>query len=57
MERRDGGGGHDNETTVAGSDDKVERASGGVGLRVGSWANYDGSWNEWGNDESAPIET
>lgn len=22
----------------------------------GSWANYDGSWNEWGNDEAAPVE-
>ena len=20
------------------------------------WANYDGSWNEWGNDEEAPVE-
>ena len=22
----------------------------------GSWANYDGSWNEWGNDDAAPVE-
>ena len=20
------------------------------------WANYDGSWNEWGNDDGAPVE-
>eukprot|EP00752_Nemacystus_decipiens_P003376 g3123.t1 len=25
-------------------------------LDGGTWANYDGSWNEWGNDESAPVE-
>lgn len=27
------------------------------GTGDGSWANYDGSWNEWGNNESAPVET
>lgn len=28
----------------------------GSALECGAWANYDGSWNEWGNDESAPVE-
>lgn len=26
------------------------------GFGRGRWANYDGSWNEWGNDELAPVE-
>ena len=31
--------------------------AGEAGAGGGSWANYDGSWNEWGNDESAPVES
>ncbi|CAN0555369.1 unnamed protein product [Ectocarpus sp. 12 AP-2014] len=26
------------------------------GFGRGWWSNYDGSWNEWGNDELAPVE-
>ncbi|CAM9933902.1 unnamed protein product, partial [Hapterophycus canaliculatus] len=58
LEKQGGSGGGDggNETDAGGGGDEVERENGGVGFGVGSWANYDGSWNEWGNDESAPIE-
>lgn len=32
-------------------------ATEGYGTGDGLWANYDGSWNEWGNDDSAAVET
>jgi len=35
---------------------QLEVATAEHGAGYGSWANYDGSWNEWGNDESAPVE-
>lgn len=35
----------------AGTDGAIDGATdSGVG------ANYDGSWNEWGNDDAAPVE-
>ncbi|CAM9639914.1 unnamed protein product [Ectocarpus fasciculatus] len=39
-------------------DGAAAAASGGdsEGSGRGSWANFDGSWNEWGNDELAPVE-
>lgn len=40
------------------SSDVAASAMGGDGgvFESGAWANYDGSWNEWGNDESALVE-
>lgn len=37
----------------AAADSRIDRDGNGNSWQ---WANYDGSWNEWGNDESAPVE-
>lgn len=34
----------------------VEGGGGDNVFEEGAWSNYDGSWNEWGNDESASVE-
>ena len=48
-------GGRSSEGSPAASA-KAAEGGGGSALEGGAWANYDGSWNEWGNDDSAPVE-
>eukprot|EP00903_Cladosiphon_okamuranus_P010561 g9987.t1 len=52
-------GGNNGGSREAGSDNSRSGGRGGGSggfFERGAWANYDGSWNEWGNDDSAPVE-
>ncbi|CAM9922641.1 unnamed protein product [Ascophyllum nodosum] len=46
---------HQREHSTTEKNNTSSNASDGDGDRA-PWANYDGSWNEWGNDEEAPVE-
>lgn len=47
----------DAAAAASAEDGEGGRGDGGGGVfEGGAWANYDGSWNEWGNDDSAPVE-